>query len=274
MPVRPLGCARHDGHARRCGEGVHQCAFGAAVHGIVGDVGREQWRQIRDNDVHVARQPPQRRLPRRDGALQQLPQRLYAGGADHRGREHWHPAQAVVVQESFQVVDAALHVVIGQQVRLVEQHHRDVAVPVELREILLVHQPIGVLLRVEHPHDQVHECEQAIHLDPVGLLDRVEVGQVQQHQTPQRRVFPAVERSLPAVAPRRGHAEPVEQLLGAAGAPDAGMGRARGRPEQSDLRQIETRQSVEETGLAAARRSGQRHDRVLTREGKPLARRG
>ena len=75
----------------------------------------------------------------------------------------------------------------GQPVGLVEHDDGHVAVAVELAQVAGVHHPVGVLLRVDHPDDQVDEAEQPVDLQPVGPLDRVEVGQVEQHQPAQRR---------------------------------------------------------------------------------------
>ena len=41
---------------------------------------------------------------------------------------------------------------------------------------------VGVLLRVDDPHDEVGELEHPVDLEAVGGLDGVEVRQVEQHQ--------------------------------------------------------------------------------------------
>ena len=101
----------------------------------------------------------------------------------------------------------------------------------ELRQVRLVQDPVAVLLRVDHPDHLVDQAEQPVHLEPVAALDRVEVGQVEQHQPAQGGLVVAVQRALPDEALPRQHADPVEQPVGRLErAPDAGVRDAGGRP--------------------------------------------
>ena len=51
----------------------------------------------------------------------------------------------------------------------------------ERLEVAVVDRGVGVLLRVEHPHQQVGELDQPVDLEVVGDLGGVVVGQVEQH---------------------------------------------------------------------------------------------
>src|SRR5699024_2070857 len=66
---------------------------------------------------------------------------------------------------------------------------------------LLVQHVVGVLLRVDDPDEQVDQRQQAVHLLGVGGLDRVVVGQVEQHQAGQLLLGVAVQCGLPLDAP-------------------------------------------------------------------------
>ncbi len=88
-------------------------------------------------------------------------------------------------------------------------------------QVLLVHCLIGVLLRIEHPDDQIHDADQPVRLDPIVGGDRVHIGQIEQHQSAQRRLVLAVQRALPHETPARGDAKPVQQRVGATRVPHA-----------------------------------------------------
>ena len=71
--------------------------------------------------------------------------------------------------------------------RLVEhdEHRRRVAG--QRPQVALVQRGVGVLLRVDDPHEQVDEPHEPVDLEPVRGLDRVEVGQVEQDEAVRRR---------------------------------------------------------------------------------------
>jgi hypothetical protein len=197
--------------------------------------------------VDVAVEPAQRGLPFGHRALQQPAQLDHGRVLDGRGRQHRHAAEAVLVEQPAQVAEDLRQVGGGQPVGLVQDDHGDVLVAVELAQVGLVHHPVRVLLRVDDPDDQVDQAEQPVDLDPVGRLDGVEVGQVEQHQPAQRRLVVAVECALPDEPVARQHADPVEQPVGALQvAPHAGVRHAGRRPADADRREVEAGQRVEE----------------------------
>ena len=115
----------------------------------------------------------------------------------------------------------------GQPVDLVEHHDHHLAVPGERPQVAVVDRRVGVLLRVEHPHQHVDEGDEPVDLQPVRHLRRVVVGQVEQHEPAQ-----VVLRfqGVPA-----GDLEPVEQGARAVGVPDHGVRDPGRRPPHARL---------------------------------------
>ena len=94
---------------------------------------------------------------------------------------------------------------------------------------------IGVLLGLDYPGDEVGEPDDAVDLEPVRGLDRVEVGEVEEDQAAE-----AVRRKPVAARDR----EPVEQRIGAV-PPDGCLARGRRRPAAADGRQLLPGECVE-----------------------------
>ena len=120
---------------------------------------------------------------------------------------------------------------------------------------------VGVLLRVEHPDQQVDQLDQPVDLEPVLHPDRVEVGQVEQHQPVQRR-------------PRRRGGRPRRAGAGPPASPAARRRSRRPRPPRwrrgrrpayPDLATALAGQRVEQRGLAAAGGAGERDHGVARR---------
>ena len=106
--------------------------------------------------------------------------------ADHRDA-----GEAVGLEQAAYVREHALAAVLGHGVDVVEHDHHDVAVRVEGREVAVVDGGVGVLLRIEDPHQHVGELDQPVDLEVVRDLGRVVVGQVEQHDALQLRVLAA-----------------------------------------------------------------------------------
>ena len=77
----------------------------------------------------------------------------------------------------------------------------------ERSQIALVQRRVRVLLRVDHPDQQIHHRDQTLDFGAVRGLDRVEVGQVEQHESrparPRPRVTARAPRASPATRRRR-----------------------------------------------------------------------
>jgi hypothetical protein len=138
--------------------------------------------QIRTDVVEVRGDPPQRRAVRRDRAGQHVAQPVQARPGGRRHGQHGHVRQAVGGQQTADVGHGVRDVRRGQSVDLVQHHDHHVAVPRERPQVAVVDRRVGVLLRVQHPHEHVDEGDEAVDLQPVRHLRRVVVGQVEQHE--------------------------------------------------------------------------------------------
>ena len=96
-------------------------------------------------------------------------------------RQHRHAGQAVGLEQAAYVVDHARAAVLRDRVDVVEHDEHHLAVPGERPEEAVVDRGVGVLLRVEDPHEHVGELHQPVDLEVVRDLGRVVVGQVEQH---------------------------------------------------------------------------------------------
>ena len=74
--------------------------------------------------------------------------------------------------------------------------------PAQGPEIALVHGGVGVLLRVEHPHQQIDHRDQQVHLQAVVELDGVVVGKVEQDEPGERPIDAVVTTTGPGRADR------------------------------------------------------------------------
>ena len=184
--------------------------------------------------------------------------------------DHGHLGQAVGDEEPAYVVQHRLAAVLGHGVDVVEHDDHDVAVRRERREVAVVDRGVGVLLRVQHPHQQVGQLHQPVDLEVVRDLGRVVVGQVEQHHALQGVVLPdGVQHRVARGLVARRDAEPLEQLVGALTAPHAG-GRPRGRgTAYADRRELEAGQRVERGGLARPGGTGDRDHGVVRGEAQP-----
>jgi hypothetical protein len=104
--------------------------------------------------------------------------------------------QAVGDQEAPQVVAAGGHRLGSESVDLVQHDDGHGVVGGERTDVVLVEQGVGILLRIGDPDEDVDEFQVTLRLDAVRVDPRVEVGQVQQHQTVQ-------------ASSRTGHRQPV-----------------------------------------------------------------
>ena len=244
--------------SRRAERGQQLLAVSAAHAGRLARARRRG--ELARGDVDVGAEAGERRLAAGDAILQRRAQRLEAVAGARRRGEHGDVAEALRGEQPRQVL-ARPPGVLAEPVALVEHDEHRGGVPGERSQIAIVQRGVGVLLRVDHPHEQVDEAHEPVHLDPMGDLDRVEVGQVEQDQ-PVRAA--AVER-----VPRR-HLQPVEQPV-VGRAEDGGARRRGGRPRDALADERATRERVEQGGLPRPRRSGERDHRRLEAVPETLA---
>src|SRR4051794_38685879 len=129
---------------------------------------------------------------------------------------------------------------------------------------------VGVLLWVEHPHQQISQLDQTVHLDVVGDLRGVVVGQVEQNQPVEAAVLHRpVQHALAEHLVPLGYAEPVEQLTGPVFSPRAGHRPRRRRTTHASRGQVQVGERVERRGLAGPGRAGQRDHSVVAGQAKP-----
>ena len=134
-----------------------------------------------------------------------------------------------------------------EAVGLVEHDEHRLAVAGERPQVVLVQRGVRVLLRVHDPHHEVGERDHAVHLEAVLAHDRVEVGQVEQHEPVEL---------LAAMRWRRG----TSSQSSSASSDRAPDGRARGRrrrPAVAGRGELGAGEGVEQRRLPRAGRAGQ-----------------
>ncbi len=229
--------------------------------------------QVGHHAVEVAGELAQRGLPFGDRLLQRGAQLQHRVRVEGRGGQQRHARQPVGVQQPAQVGQDLRQFGGGQPVGLVEHDDGDVAVPVELAQVAVVHHPVGVLLRVDHPDDQVDQGQQPVDLQPVRLAAR--------SRSRAGRAGPG--RAAPTRRRRRAALSRMKRCRGSTPiqsrswlAPSSGpqtqacatpvVGRRTPTGERSSRAS-----GVEEAGLAAAGGAGERDDGVVAGECQPGA---
>src|SRR5665647_2738635 len=154
-----------------------------------------------------------------------------------------------------------VHGVLWDRVDLVEQDEHRGLVPDQPAQVPGVERVVGVLLRVDHPDQEVYHRQQPIHHLAVLRRDRVMIGQVEQDQAAQRRLGFAVERALALEPVIGGDLEPVEQAVRLA-SPDARADLRRRRPKHAHLGERQAGNRIEQARLARSGAADECHDRV------------
>ncbi len=207
------------------------------------------------------------------GVREALAELVEARAARHRRREHRGPGHAVALHEAHEVGAALLDLRGREAVGLVEHDHRHGLVGRQGRHVVVVEPGVGVLLRVGHPHEEVDELEDPLGLGAVPDLGGVEVGQVEQDQPVEGAELGAelgTRSTVGGDVVAGADPEPVEEVAHRFVTPDRGGGGRGGRAPDADLGDGIPDERVEERGLAAAGRAGERDDRVATDEGGAL----
>ena len=153
----------------------------------------------------------------------------------------------------------------GEPVYLVEDHHGDLVVTGESAQVLIVHEGIGVFLRVEHPHHEVDPLHEPIHVGAVLGMGGVVVGQVDEDEV--REGFAAPVHHVPT-----GDSQPLQQgdcLRGLL--PDGCQRFARGGTQHPGLGHLGTDDRVEQGGFSGACGTRECHDREAVRQTAPGA---
>ncbi len=270
-PGRLLHGRHHGRHPRRLGEGVLE--RGHPPRGQRWRVGRAgRVVETAGSRLDVGRQPRPRRLLGRDPLGDLALQVGNPGAGAGAGRQDRDLVEPVAVQQPPDVGDHRVASGLRHGVDVVEHHQHDVLVGGERSEVAVVDRGVGVLLRIEDPHEQVRQLHQPVHLQVVGDLGGVVVRQVEEYDAVQRAVLAArVEHRVAGDPVPRGDVEPVEQVRGVVGTPDTGRRPGRGRAAHPDRGELQSRQRVEGRGLARAGGTGDGDDRVVGGETQPPA---
>ena len=140
----------------------------------------------------VGGEPVERRLPARDAVGELVAQGVEAQAGPGRGEQHGHAVEPVLAQEAREIGAAGVGVGRRERVGLVEDDDHRRRMAGQRPQLALVERGVGVLLRVDDPHEQVGERDDAVGLAAVRGLDGVEVGQVEEHEPGRARAVPAV----------------------------------------------------------------------------------
>ena len=135
----------------------------------------------------------------------------------------------------------------------------------ERGEEIVVHRGVGVLLRIEHPDEDVDESHHPLHDLAVGGTGGVEVRKIQQDQAGAVVGEPGYRPGVVPVA----DVQPVQQLIAALGAPDSSEGLGGRRPPGGRRRDFLAADGVEKGRFAAAGGAEESDDGVVPREGAP-----
>ena len=112
-------------------------------------------------------------------------------------------------------------------VDLVEQDDGHRRVSREAAQVALVQGLVGVLLRVDHPDEQVDELDQPVDLEPVVEHGRVVVGQVEQDEPVELAAGPRRTAPCCQAVCRRGTPSHCTSGAASSDAPDAGVAPSR-----------------------------------------------
>ncbi|MCP9949685.1 hypothetical protein LUX33_15625 [Actinomadura madurae] len=222
--------------------------------------------------VDVGRQPLGAGAAGGDGVDEDVPEAVHAVLGDRGGGHDPRVGETLGLQEAAQIGDAVVDLVRGEPVDLVEDDQRDAGVPGERHDVVAVQRRVRVLLRVDHPDEQVGDRDEPVDLGAVHRLDGVVVGQVDEDEALQAGVGALqVEGAGAGVPVPLVDVEPVEQRAGAVQAPDARVGLRRHRAAHPGRRQLQPADGVEQGGLAASGAAREGDDGVLAGEPQPLA---
>ena len=114
--------------------------------------------------ARVAREPGERRIPRRDALGEEPPQPVDAFARLRRDDEQRDVAQPVVREQLPRVVSPCAGLRRGEEVRLVEHDGHGRRVRRERPQVPLVQGGVGVLLRLDDPQDEIRDSDHALRL--------------------------------------------------------------------------------------------------------------
>ena len=182
----------------------------------------------------VRGEPGQRGLAPRHAVGELVAQRVEPLPGPGRGEQDRDAVEPALAQEPREVGAAGVRAGRRERVGLVEHDDHRRRVAGQRPQLALVERGVGVLLRVDDPHEQVGERDDAVGLAPVRRLDGVEVRQVEEHEPGRPRAVAAVAaghaRASRAARRRRRPTPPRSPTTSSAGGRSSARGpRRRGR---------------------------------------------
>jgi hypothetical protein len=87
--------------------------------------------------------------------------------ASRRDDDERQPRQAVPFEQAFHVRPPRLHVVRPEQIGLVQDDAHCRCVRRQRAEVAIVQRGVGVLLRLDHPEDEIGETDHALGFEPM-----------------------------------------------------------------------------------------------------------
>ncbi len=143
----------------------------------------------------------------------------------------------------------------GEEIDLVEHDEGHFGVTRVRRDELRVEHLVGVLLRVDDPEQRIHLPGKPLGDRPIRALDRVEVGQVEQHELLRARIDRVFAQHAFA------NLEPVQQVDRTLGLPADRERLGGGRPSHVRAGDVIAHERIHEAGLARASRPEDTDDR-------------
>ncbi len=148
----------------------------------------------------VGLEPLDRHLPGADPFTERLPKRLHPALGTDRCRHQGDVGEPVGREQAAQVGATGVELPGGEPVGLVQRHQQHALVPGQGLEVPLVDGPVGVLLRIEDPDDDVGDADHPVDLTAMGGGGGVVIRQVEEHEAVEAGVAGALGQAMAALA--------------------------------------------------------------------------
>ena len=181
-PGQDLGQAGSHRVLHRLGTGGLQQHLGS----VLGEVGIElhlvlghRGTQATSDRIELGRRRTSRVGLPCDALAQQAAHDVEIVAAHRRYRQHLDPAEAVLLEQGSDVVEQARQPALRKGVHLVDQDEHVLLASAEPAQVAVVKGGIGVLLRIDDPHEDIGQRHEPVHLQRVLCRHRVVVGHVE-----------------------------------------------------------------------------------------------
>ena len=189
--------------------------------------------------------------------------------ADGGDRQDLNIVKPVGGQEAAHVLQQGCGAPGGQGVDLVDQNQHVLLAGPQAAQIALVERSVGVLLRVDNPHEDVRQRHQPVDLQGVGGGDRVVVGHIEQYQSGELVLIGGVQEGLATDAPLPIHTQEIQKRIRVV-APRARRSLRGGGAARADIGELQLGQGVEQGGLSRPGPAEQGHDGMIHAQSQAL----